>query len=288
MTLPAMSHDVCTIRDALCELAEQTGDVLRALFHAPRQVDKKGRSDLVTDADRAAEAMIREGLRARFPGARLLLEEEGSLPGGAGTFAGYTFIVDPVDGTTNFAAGIPHFAVAIAAQSPEGELCAGVIHDPFRRETFHAARGEGAFLGSSRLYVSDTASLEDAVVATGFPYDRHLKADNNHAEFEVLNLRTRGARRGGASTLDLAWLAAGRFDAYWERGLKPWDAAAGVVLVTEAGGQVSRYDGTAFSLDEGEILATNGTLHGPMQTLLAEVRARHGFAGCDAQPMDPA
>lgn len=259
-------------------MAREAGALLRSLFATPRDVSKKGRVDLVTDADRAAEALIQQRLLEHFPGAALLLEEGGTQTAPGLGFESLTFIVDPVDGTTNYAAGIPHFAVSIAAQHTAHGLWAGAIYDPFRDEMFSASRGQGSRLNGKAVHVSHTELLEDAVVATGFPYDRHQKTDNNHLEFEALNLASRGARRNGAATLDLAWVAAGRFDAYWERGLQPWDVAAGALLVEEAGGVISRYDRSAFDLRLGEVVATNPRLHNSVCATLEAVRRKAGFA----------
>lgn len=269
--------DSTRVEDTLVAIAREAGALLRQMFSAPRDIDKKGRVDLVTDADRAAEALIQERLFESFPGAALLLEEGGTQKAPGTGYESLTFIVDPVDGTTNYAAGIPHFAVSIAAEREHADICAGVIYDPFRDEMFSASLGGGARLNGKNLQVSQTATLEDAVVATGFPYDRHQKQDNNHAEFEALNLLSRGARRNGAATLDLAWVAAGRFDAYWERGLQPWDAAAGALMVLEAGGILSSYDRSAFVLRSGEVVATNPRLHDELCAALAQARRQAGF-----------
>lgn len=266
------------VEDALIHIAREAGQLLCDLFSAPRDIDKKGRVDLVTDADRAAEALIQARLFERFPGASLLLEEGGTKKAPGVGHESLTFIVDPVDGTTNYAAGIPHFAVSIAAERDNGTLCAGAIYDPFRDEMFSASLGQGARLNGRTIQVSQTSALEDSVVATGFPYDRHQKRDNNHAEFEALNLLSRGARRNGAATLDLAWLAAGRFDAYWERGLQPWDAAAGALMVTEAGGILTSYAGSSFVLRSGEVLATNPHLHDALCSAIREARKNAGFS----------
>lgn len=267
------------LMDTLGRVALEAGALLRAWFSGPREVTKKGRVDLVTDADRAAEALVRERLLAAFPGAGLVLEEGGEERAPGEGYEGLTFIVDPLDGTTNYAAGIPHFAVSLGAAHAEAGLFAGAVYDPCRDELFLAAKGEGTFLGGRRLRVSATGVLEDSVVATGFAYDRAEGGDNNHAEFAALNLATRGARRFGAAALDFAWVAAGRYDAYWERGLKPWDAAAGALLVEEAGGRVTGYAGGPFELARGEVLASNGALHEAVQHALARARAKAGLGG---------
>lgn len=265
------------LMDDLGRVALETGALLRAQLGRPRHVDKKGAVDLVTDADRASEALVYARLAAAFPGARFVLEEGGEKRAPGAGSEDLTFIVDPLDGTTNYAAGIPHFGVSLGALVEGEGVVAGAIYDPFRDELFRAARGQGAWLSDQRLRVSSRASLKDSVLATGFAYDRFTTRDDNHAEFAALNLLTRGCRRNGAATLDLAWVAAGRFEAYWERGLKPWDVAAGVVLVEEAGGLVTRYDGGPFEMGRGELLASNGLVHDETRAALEGARRAAGL-----------
>jgi myo-inositol-1(or 4)-monophosphatase len=265
--------------DALSHTARETGMLLKAIQAMPRQIEEKSPHNLVTDADQAAEALIIERLSAHFPGARLLLEESGEQQASGHGFEHLRFIVDPLDGTTNYASRIPHFAVSIAAEQ-EGELVGAAIYDPWRDELFWAALGLGAWVVDAlaptgrRLQVSATEKLRDIVVATGFPYSRYDDpSEDNQPEFCALNLSTRGCRRNGAATLDLAWVAAGRFEAYWERGLAPWDVAAGALLVREAGGATSNYLGGGCDPMAGEVVASNGHVHARLLGLLQRARS---------------
>jgi myo-inositol-1(or 4)-monophosphatase len=262
---------------SMAAAAVDAGALLRAMQPGSFDVTKKGLVDLVTDADRAAEALLQERLSDDWPGCRLHLEEEGHRTAPGGGHESVTFVVDPLDGTTNFAARQPHFAVSVAAVVDDEGTVAGCVYDPWRDELFSATRGGGAFLGDHPLAVSRTDSLGDSVLATGFAYGRMEDRDDNHAEFCALNLRCRGVRRYGAATLDLAWLAAGRFDGYWERGLKPWDLAAGVLLVEEAGGRVNAYGGGPFDISSGEVLASNGPLHEALDDAVCGARRAAGF-----------
>ena len=274
----ALSH----LTAALSHTAREAGVMLKAMQAMPRDVSEKTPQNLVTDADRAAEAVIMERLSAHFPGARMLLEESGDRQAAGHGYEHLRFIVDPLDGTTNYASRIPHFAVSIAAEQ-EGEIVGAAIYDPWRDELFWAATGLGAWLvdplapTGRRLTVSPTERLRDSVVATGFPYSRYDEPDeDNGPEFCALNLCTRGCRRNGAATLDLAWVAAGRFEAYWERGLAPWDVAAGSLLVREAGGATSNYLGGGCDPMTGEVVASNGQVHARLLGLLQRARSgRH-------------
>jgi len=264
--------------DECVRIARRAGALLTEMQRSPRTVTEKGRADLVTDADRAAEALITDALSSRFPGARLLLEEGGARAIDGTGHEGLLFIVDPVDGTTNYAAMNPHYAVSIGV-ARDGVVTGGVVVDPARGETFVAVKGEGARLFArdddegTPLAVSSTDALKDSVLASGFPYTRYTDRDDNHAEFVALNLLTRGCRRNGAATLDLAWVAAGRFDGYWEQGLKAWDLAAGVLLVEEAGGRATDYAGGDVRVQEGRVVATNGRVHDAITRVLARVQA---------------
>ena len=254
-----------------CVAAAEAGAlVLRELFDKPRAIEHKGRIDLVTDADRASEARILEVLRERAPGVPVLAEESGAHAGQGDA----RFIVDPLDGTTNYAHGIPLYACTVAAEIG-GRAVAGCTIDPSRGETFHAVRGGGAFVrsagGERPLAVSRAADLNDAVVCTGFPYDKREQLAQLLRWFAAFTERAQGTRRLGSAAIDLAWVAAGRLDGFWEQGLKPWDVAAGQVLVEEAGGQVTRFDGALLSLGGGEILAANPALHRELQQVLASI-----------------
>ncbi len=230
------------------EVARLAGRELLRRMGAARTVTLKGAIDLVTDADKAAEEVVLRELERRHPGAAVLAEEGGARPG-----AGLRFVVDPLDGTTNYAAGVPHFAVSIGAED-EGGLVAGAIYDPCRDELFLAARGAGATMNGAALRVLD-AALGDAVLATGFPYDVRAQGRAIFERFEAVVRRARAVRRFGSAALDLAWTAQGRYHGYWERGLQPWDVAAGLLLVREAGGVCVDYRGAEAAPTGGEVVA---------------------------------
>jgi myo-inositol-1(or 4)-monophosphatase len=245
------------------EVAVSAGDVLRRHFGRVRDVQHKGEVDLVTAADREAEALILRRLGAAFPGHRIVAEESGEHPGDKE----FVWYVDPLDGTTNFVHALPHFAVSIGLVA-HGELAAAVVHDPMRNETFHSSRGRGSFLNGERIATSAAARIEEALVATGFPYDRRLSAARHLPAFERVLRRAQGVRRAGAAALDLAYVACGRLDAYWESQLQPWDTAAGSLLVSEAGGRVTSYDGARPVVAYADIIATNGHLHDELRALI--------------------
>jgi len=232
------------------------------------QVSRKGPADFVSEADRRAEAILKRELGRAHPDFAMLLEEEGAV--GADDAAD-RWIVDPLDGTTNFLHGIPHFAISIAHES-NGEIVAGMVYEPTRDEVFWAVRGAGCYLNNRRLRVSARRDLGSAILATGIPFgDRPGKAEMLAALLPVME-RTAGLRRFGAAALDLAYVAAGRFDAFWEIGLSPWDVAAGVLLVREAGGLVSELDGKANPVYGGTILAANDGLFDTVGRMLRETR----------------
>ena len=258
------------IRAVGLQAAVAAGEVLRAGFGNVQHLRLKGRVDLVTEVDERAERVAVETIRSRFPGHRVFAEE--------GTIGGdderSRWIVDPLDGTTNFAHGLPFFSVSIAYEQA-GEICFGAIYDPLRNEMFLARKGRGATLNGRRLAVSTNAVLLDALTATGFPYDRSRLAPALRY-FAALSRDSRAVRRLGSAALDCAYVAAGRFDAYWESVVNPWDVAAGWLVVGEAGGRVTDLAGAPFSLERGEILATNGALHGAMIEALADAERGPG------------
>ena len=243
---------------AALELAREAGAIQMKWFRAlePEDVKLKSRRNPVTEADVAAERAIVAGLAKRFPDHRVLAEEEGGRAGG-GT-AEWTWYVDPLDGTVNFAHGLPVFAVSIAVARGD-ELIAGVVHAPALGETYEAARGGGARRNGVALHVSRTAELAESLLATGFAYKRNDVADNNVKQFADLVLKCRDVRRLGSAALDLSFVAAGHYDAYWEPHLNPWDLAAGILLVRESGGRATDLTGGGRMLARGEILASNGT-----------------------------
>ena len=239
---------------------------LKRLAHIT--IDRKSNSiDLVTEADRESEAAVIEVIHRAFPTHAILAEESG-----ASTHpSDHRWIIDPLDGTTNFAHGFPQFCVSIAYQR-RAETRYGVIFDALHRECFTVQRGRGACLNGKPIRVSTTPTLGSALAATGFPYDRRERRRFYLAFWEAFIMRTQGVRRTGAAALDLANLACGRTDAFWEFGLKAWDVAAGALLVEEAGGSVSNMDGTPLDLNGGNIVASNGRLHAEMLRTIAETR----------------
>jgi myo-inositol-1(or 4)-monophosphatase len=246
--------------------AETAGEVLRSGFGREQTVKYKGKVDLVTEVDERAEAVIGELLRGAFPGYGMLAEEGGRRLGEGDS----RWIVDPLDGTTNYAHGLPIFAVSIALERA-GEVVLGVVHDPMRGETYVAERGGGATLNGEPIRVSDTDEPIRALLVTGFPYDR---SDMGTAVelFGRLTELTQGVRRLGAAALDLCCVAAGRLDAYYEKGLHAWDVAAGSLILKEAGGRITDYRGREVDLEGREIVASNGLLH---PVLLEAIGADH-------------
>ncbi len=246
--------------DIATEAALAAGAVLQGyLGKVEDGITEKGRpGDLVTAADKAAEAVILDIIVRHFPHHAILAEESGKL--GNKNDSEFLWAIDPLDGTTNFAHQYPCFAVSIGLLV-DGVPKVGVIYDPSQNELFRAAYGLGATRNRRPIRVSDTSELGKSLLVTGFAYDRRETPDNNYAEFCQLTHLTQGVRRSGAASIDLAHVACGRVDGYWERGLSPWDIAAGVVLVQEAGGKVTAYDETPLQVDSGRILATNGSLH---------------------------
>src|SRR5579864_3557408 len=241
------------------------------------RVEYKAEADLVTEADRACEKLLIERLRARWPDYNTVAEE-GSAHRSSSEYRWY---VDPLDGTTNFAHGFPVFCISIGLER-NAELVAGIIFDPTRDELFAAEKGSGARLNSNRIQVSATAKLEESLLATGFPSQKRHKNPNIFL-YHTLSMRSHGVRRAGSAALDLASVAAGRFDGFWEFNLNPWDTAAGVLLVEEAGGKVTDFHGGEFQLNSRETVATNGIVH---DALLSEFEAV--FAGRGLEPLpDP-
>jgi myo-inositol-1(or 4)-monophosphatase len=247
------------------EIAREAGALLAEYFERRVSFELKGEFDLVTEADRASERLVVDRLRTHFPTHSIVAEEGGGHAGSSE----YRWYVDPLDGTTNFAHGYPVYNVPLALEQA-GELIAGVIFDPSRREMFSAERGSGAFLNGDRIRVSNATRIEHSLVATGFPSrKRHLNV-NVHFFYQLAML-SHGVRRAGSAALDLAYVACGRFDAFWEFGLNPWDMAAGVLLVTEAGGRCSDMKGGPLILSGPHVLADNGTVHTEIAGLFEEI-----------------
>jgi myo-inositol-1(or 4)-monophosphatase len=255
--------------DIATEAALAAGVVLQDyLGKLENAITEKGRpGDLVTIADKASEQVILEVLRRHFPQHSILAEESGKLGNQDNEFL---WAIDPLDGTTNYAHQYPCFAVSIGLLI-NGVPKVGVIYDPFRDELFRAAAGLGATRNRRPIQVSQTAELSKSLLVSGFAYDRRETPDNNYAEFCHLTHLTQGVRRDGAAALDLAYVACGRVDGYWERGIAPWDVVAGIILVQEAGGNVTAYDGTPMKIESGRILATNGHLHDSLSQELMQV-----------------
>ncbi len=249
--------------------ARAAGEIIRNGISRPFDIDMKGRRDLVTSIDRESEALIINMIRDRYPGDRIVAEETAPVASGEGTGerVGRAWIIDPLDGTNNYARGYPFFCVAIAIEEG-GELVAGVVYDPLRDELFDAERGQGARLNGEPIHVSDTASLGDSIVATGFPYDRTEHNENNLANLNRFILSVRGIRRGGSAELDLVYVACGRLDGFWELNLKIWDVSAGGLIVKEAGGTVTNFSGDGWDHAIGNIVADNGFIHAQMTDLV--------------------
>lgn len=269
-----MAEDVAPdgAREVAIEVARRAGALLRERLGRERDVQFKGTIDLVTDADRAAEALIAGRLREAFPDHRLLGEEGARGAGEDGTASGaaspFGWVVDPLDGTTNYAHGYPHFAVSIALERA-GTLLIGVVYDPMRDELFVAERGRGATLNGVPLRVSGTDTLITALLATGFPYDREARSEAA-AIWNAFLYETQGVRRDGSAALNLCYVAAGRLDGFYERPLQPWDMGAGALLVKEAGGRVSDFRDGPFDPYGREVVASNGALHAALLGVIHE------------------
>jgi len=260
--------ELAQMRLAAEAIARRAGRLLGRLFTTDRAEREKGHAhNLVTDADEASERLIVDVLRERFPDHGIRAEESGSTHSGT-TDAAIEWVVDPLDGTNNFAHGFPMFCVTLAALH-RGAPVACATYDPLRDELFAAHLGGGASVDGLPLRVSGRDSLARSLVATGFPYDKSSNPDNNLARFSSVMPRVRGIRRAGSAALDLAYVAAGRLDAYWERGTHAWDVAAGILLVTEAGGRVTDFRGGPAGLDGGVFAASNGRIHDELLEALA-------------------
>jgi myo-inositol-1(or 4)-monophosphatase len=250
--------------NAALQAARKAGIIQRDKLRDVFLIDFKGDKNLVTEVDRASENVIIDSLRCACPDCGILAEESGSVSGGSSL----RWIIDPLDGTTNYAHGFPWFAVSIALEV-DGVIGVGVVFHPMMDEMFSAVRREGAWLNGRKISVSSRQPLTDCLLATGFPYDRSRTNENNFGNFINFQLAARAVRRFGAAALDLAYVAAGRLDGYWECKLNPWDTAAGKLLVVEAGGVVTDYSGAPHHTEEHRILASNGLIHREMLDVLA-------------------
>jgi myo-inositol-1(or 4)-monophosphatase len=255
-----MSHDIAKFLEAAWEAADAAGTLIRETWQKPKDIDYKGAIDLVTSVDREAERRIVEILQRKFPSHSILAEEETDVVGAERT---HCWIIDPLDGTTNFAHGYPQFCVSIGLES-KGEVVLGLVYDPVRRECFRAVKGQGATLNGAAIRTSEAKELDKSLLATGFPYDHRDKPDYYLSFFKAFTTRCQGIRRGGSAALDLCYLACGRLDGFWELKLRPWDTAAGGLIVGEAGGKLTDFCGNPFSIHGNETLGSNRHIHDEM------------------------
>jgi myo-inositol-1(or 4)-monophosphatase len=260
---------------AMSAIAREAGALLLQYFHEGLKIEYKGDADLVTAADRASEVLVRERVAKQFPTHDVMGEEQGLNDRGNE----YRWYVDPLDGTTNFAHGFPMFCVSLAVEhrsASSATRVAAVVYDPTRDELFCAEAGKGAQLNGKAIHVSKIAQLKESLVSTGFPSHKRHKNPNIYF-YHQITLRTHGVRRAGSAALDLCYVACGRFDGFWEFNLNPWDTAAGVLIVEEAGGKVSSFDGSPFQLNSRETLASNGLIHDSLVHEFQEIFAGRGL-----------
>ncbi len=247
------------------EAALKAGRILKDNINGTREISYKGVINLVTEMDMRSERAVVETILASFPDHGIIAEEETMIR----SKSGFTWIIDPLDGTTNYAHGYPCFSVSIALEQ-EGEIVLGVVYEPMRDELFTAQKGKGAFLNKKPIKVSNADTLIKSLLATGFPYDRTTSKRNNMDHFHDLLMVSQEVRRDGSAAIDLCFVACGRFDGFWELKLKPWDIAAGSIIVHEAGGMLSNFSGQKFSIHDDEILASNGKIHEQMIEVLQQ------------------
>lgn len=249
------------------DLAESAGEMLRQRLDLSHDIQFKGAINLVTEADRLSEEMIVERIRRTFPDHDIQTEESPMIDTGSS----FRWIIDPLDGTTNFAHGYPVFCVSIALEKA-GEVILGVIRNPMLQETFVVKKGGGAWLNGRKISVSQTSDISRSLLATGFPYDIRESKEDNIGYFTVMAKSAQAVRRAGSAALDLAYVAMGRFDGFWELKLAPWDMAAGCLMVKEAGGCVTDLNGGPFTLTSPHVLASNGQIHAVMQDILRQAK----------------
>jgi myo-inositol-1(or 4)-monophosphatase len=277
-----MSSNHVSFLPAMSAIAREAGALLMHHFHQHLKIEYKGEADLVTAADRASEVLIRERLHQQWPAHDVLGEEQGLSDQGSD----YRWYIDPLDGTTNFAHGFPVFCVSMGLErrlsGQTSERIAAVVYDPTRDELFSAETGSGAHLNGDPIHVSKTPVLNESLLATGFPSHKRHKNPNIYF-YHQITLHSHGVRRAGSAALDLCNVAAGRFDGFWEFNLNPWDTAAGVLIVQEAGGAVTRFDGSPFELNSRETVASNGLIH---HAILQEFKDIFAGRGLEALP-DP-
>jgi myo-inositol-1(or 4)-monophosphatase len=253
------------------EIVLRSGEIQISRRESGFNVSKKGTIDLVTEVDLECERMCRAVLADRFPDHDILAEELSNGPTQAAS-SRYRWVFDPLDGTTNYAHGLPVFCASLALEI-DGQAMAGAIYDPTRRELFTGERAVGAFLNGTRLQVSETDALLDSLLVTGFPYDVHQKLRPLIARFSAFLGQARAVRRLGSAALDLCYVAAGRFDGFWEQSLRPWDVAAGALIVEEAGGRITGMDGTPFDPAAAHLVASNGRIHEAMLQVIKQTEA---------------
>lgn len=249
------------------EAALKAGAIQKAKYGQEIEIQHKGEIDLVTEVDRASEDAILASIRAGFPDHDIVTEETHIERTGSR----FVWFVDPMDGTTNFAHGYPFFCASVAL-TVDGERVAGAVYDPIKDELFTAERGAGAHLNGRRLHVSTSSDLLRSLLVTGFPYDLHTNLESSLRLFNRFMAKARAIRRDGAAALDLSYCAAGRIEGFWEERLKPWDVMAGALMVEEAGGRITRFDGSLIGLRADEVVASNGALHAAMLDVLREDR----------------
>lgn len=267
--------DLFAMLPTAIDVAKAAGDILRRYYAEPLQSNHKGSIDLVTEADHASEAFLVSALQTHFPQIGIIGEEGADY---LADEAEYFWFVDPLDGTTNFAHKLPIFSVLLSLATRDYEPLMGVVYDPLRDECFYAVQGGGAWLNGTPIQVAQTPHLLGALLATGFPYDRHTSPENNLAEFQALMLQIQGGRRLGSAGLDLSYVACGRLDGYWEQKLNRWDVLGGMLIVREAGGIVTDYEGGEAELRSPKlkVIASNPVLHPQIQAVIAQ--ARQGLA----------
>lgn len=251
----------------VCQLAKGAGGILMKYFDKKHQVEIKPNAGIVTEADKAAEAYIIKNIFRKFPESSIITEETGEYHGDPGLL----WVTDPLDGTSNYAHGFPWFCVSIGLYV-DGKPRAGVIYQPFTKELYYAEKGKGAYLNGKRIRVSQTKTLDESLLGTGFYYSKAKSLEAEVDVFRQMNELALAVRRPGSAALDLACVASGRFDGFWERGLSPWDVAAGFLLVEEAGGKVTNYQGKKTTMFERYCLATNGKIHKRMQTVVSSIK----------------
>jgi myo-inositol-1(or 4)-monophosphatase len=262
-----MTGDIVNFLSVAWDAADAAGEIIRQSWQQPKAIDYKGAIDLVTTIDRETEHKIVDVIQRNFPDHAILAEEETDLRGDDNE---YRWIIDPLDGTTNFAHSYPQVSISIALEQ-NSQVIVGLVYDPLRRECFRAVKGQSATLNGSPIRISTVNELDKALLATGFPYDRREKADYYLSFFKAFLTRCQGIRRNGSAALDLCYVACGRIDGFWELKLKPWDVAAASLIVTEAGGTVSDFSGNDFSIWGNETLASNGIIHDEMAEITSAV-----------------